>query len=280
MPTATIRPWLRPWVASIVGYDERMPADAVHFGAPSPTATLVLSFREPVDIGWHGEQRHRPLDALAAGLHLAPSLIRTHGVQCGVHIALTPGGVRALLGMPVAELSGRMEELDALAPRLTRCRVRMEESPSWGERFTLLQDALETMASAHRAPSTADPFALFCWDMLLDSGGWMSIAALAERTGTSRRTVSSRISREFGLPPKQIARVMRFARSQELWDRAMRMSPGDACPGTARPMTIADLAAASGYSDHAHLTREWRALGGQVPSTWEAFPILQASDGG
>lgn len=298
MPRASIRPRLRPSIVSIVGYDERMPVDAVHFGTPSPTATIVLALGDPVDIGWHGEDTSDRRAGLAAGLHLTPTLIRTHGAQRGVHISLTPSGVRALLGMPASELACRMTDLDAVAPELSRCRARMQEMEDWDSRFALLQDALEAMLTSREPLDGVDPFVARCWDLLLASGGRMSIAALSGQTRTSRRTVSERFRRELGLSPKQVGRVMRFSHSHALWEvltqsaatdhrikvgasgRMLADSAQGSLEGSLRsPVSLADLAVICGYSDHAHLTREWRALSGQVPSAWETFPILQARHG-
>jgi AraC-like DNA-binding protein len=66
-----------------------------------------------------------------------------------------------------------------------------------------------------------------------------------------------------GLAPKQAARVVRFQRAARLlvpW-------AGDAAP--AAP-SIAEVAAACGYADHAHLVREFRALAGCTPSEFLA----------
>ena len=50
---------------------------------------------------------------------------------------------------------------------------------------------------------------------------------------------------------------------------------GDAA-GNGR-VSLAAVAAASGYADQAHLTREWQALAGCTPTTWlrTEFPFLQ-----
>ncbi|MEV6211981.1 AraC family transcriptional regulator [Kitasatospora sp. NPDC051914] len=61
---------------------------------------------------------------------------------------------------------------------------------------------------------------------------------------------------ETGLSPKAAARVVRF-------DRARRM----AASGGGR---LAELAAACGYFDQAHLAREFRALAVVAPSVWLA----------
>jgi AraC-like DNA-binding protein len=93
----------------------------------------------------------------------------------------------------------------------------------------------------------------------------MPVAEVARTVGYSRRRLDVRVTREFGLGPKQLARVARFERSH----RELRRDP-------ARP--LAGLAAGCGYYDQAHMAREWNALAGCPPSRWlagEQIPFVQ-----
>lgn len=87
-----LHPALRRYVARCVGYDYRLPADAVHHGLPSTALTLIWAFDEPLDCGWLGAPSADRYWTLVAGLHTAPSLVRTHGVQVGLQLSLTPQG--------------------------------------------------------------------------------------------------------------------------------------------------------------------------------------------
>ncbi|MEO6987231.1 MAG: helix-turn-helix domain-containing protein, partial [Aquihabitans sp.] len=96
----------------------------------------------------------------------------------------------------------------------------------------------------------------------------VAVAQVADAVGFSRRRLSTVIRDETGVSPKQWGRIARFERSKDLIVTARRS--GDA--------TLADTAAATGYADHAHLTREWREMAGCSPTAWlaEEFPNLQA----
>jgi AraC-like DNA-binding protein len=95
------------------------------------------------------------------------------------------------------------------------------------------------------------------------------VVDLAEEIGWSRRHLGERFRDELGLSPKVAARVMRFQRACRLLQRPRR-------PG------LADVAAACGYYDQAHLTREWHDLAGCTPTVWmaEELPSVQDAAGG
>ncbi|MBA2445744.1 MAG: AraC family transcriptional regulator [Nocardioidaceae bacterium] len=73
------------------------------------------------------------------------------------------------------------------------------------------------------------------------------------------------IKQEFGLGPKQLARVARLQRARALLVRGASLSL---------------VAAQSSYADQAHLPRDWREMTGYSPKEWlrEEFPFLQDAD--
>lgn len=87
----------------------------------------------------------------------------------------------------------------------------------------------------------------------LVSRGRVAIGALAKELGCSRKRLTLRFRHEFGISPKLLARILRF-------DRAVRLI------GARRVAGLADLAAASGYADQAHLSREFRVFSGSAPT--------------
>ena len=97
--------------------------------------------------------------------------------------------------------------------------------------------------------------------LLESSGGRQSVIALADGIGASVRTLHRDFTSIVGLPVKSFASIMRF-------QRAMRLLH-------ARPSTaLAALAIECGYSDQAHMTREFRFLGGFTPSVPPAAPVI------
>jgi transcriptional regulator GlxA family with amidase domain len=79
------------------------------------------------------------------------------------------------------------------------------------------------------------------------------VSQIARELGLSSRQLQRRFLAAVGVPPKRFVRVLRFAR---VWQMAS-MSP---------PETWAELAAAHGYADQAHMVREFRAFGAEPPT--------------
>jgi AraC-like DNA-binding protein len=101
---------------------------------------------------------------------------------------------------------------------------------------------------------------MWAWDAL--AKGRLSVDAVAREIGWSRRHLAAQFAAEVGLGPKQFARVGRFERSRAAIAAGTRAS---------------DVAAACGFADQAHLTREWHAMSGYTPTEWlrTEFPFLQ-----
>jgi AraC-like DNA-binding protein len=267
---------MRPFVAGYTGYRQAGIAPAVHRGLPSPFLTVIFTLDDPLEITAHPDpgQPAARYDTLVGGLHTAPALVAHDGRQSGIQVYVSPLGARALLGLPAGELASRdLEGSEVLGPLAGRVRQRLQECRTWPGRFAALDDVLAGLAgpAADRAVAVS-PEVTYAWHALLRSGGRLTVSRLAADTGWSDRYLRARFSREVGLTPKAAARVIRF-------DRARRRLARQALAGL--PPGLADVAAATGYYDQAHLDREFAALAGLAPSVWLAreFRNVQAADG-
>ncbi|GAA1780644.1 helix-turn-helix domain-containing protein [Streptomonospora arabica] len=157
-----------------------------------------------------------------------------------VGLRLPPGAGPAALGVPAHELRDRRVPLEDL--------WRADEARRLGEAVALAADPgkLLERAAARRLAATggADPVMREV-AALLDAGA--SVARAAEATGLSPRRLHRRSLAAFGYGPRTLRRILRF-------DRAL---------AAAREGTpFAEVAAAAGYADQAHLAREARELAG------------------
>lgn len=175
---------LAPYVRSCIGYDYRLDPDATHHGLPSRGITVIIAFDEPLDCAWLDDAERGRFDTLLAGLHTSPSLIRTHGHQHGIQLALTPRGVRALFGAPAGAFARVLvdgDEDDRIPSSLQR---RLQDLP-WRERFTLLEQYLLGRVDTGRAG--VRPELARAWSLLGTGPTVPRVEQVAREVGLSRR---------------------------------------------------------------------------------------------
>jgi AraC-like DNA-binding protein len=237
---------------------------AQHRGLPSPALTLIFTLDDQLTLARHPDpaQPADTFDTLVGGLHSRPALITHDGRQSGIQIGLSPLGSRALLGMPAGELADLcVHGHDVLGSFATELRERLCAAVGWDERFATLEQALlSRVRTADERAGVSDEVRQ-SWQRLLRSGGTTPVAELAADIGWSDRHLRAKFRAETGLAPKAAARVIRFS-------RARRILQGRAMAGES--LGLAELAAACGYFDQAHLDREFGLLAGCSPTTWVA----------
>lgn len=184
-----------------------------------------------------------------AGLHDSYVLVDNDHIDRCLHVDFSPIGAYRLLRIPMAHLQDRTVEFsDVLDAEADRLLDRLYAAPGWPARFAIL-DAwlLDRLAGAH-APS---PDILWAWRRIEQRRGAARIGDIAASLGWSRKRLVAGFREQIGIPPKTLCRVLRFHHALE------RLS-GGASPA-------ADVAAACGYADQAHMIREFRAVSGLTP---------------
>lgn len=129
----------------------------------------------------------------------------------------------------------------------------------FGTRGKLLMERLGELESCRRALDTlADFLAEACTGRMqpanLPLDGCDRVEQLAAQTGLPRRTLHSRLTQEVGLSPKRVLRIQRL-------HRALTLAHDGSCAWS-------QVAARSGFSDQAHMTREFVDLLGESPTAW------------
>lgn len=234
-------------VRSVVGYqyDDLTPGE--HLGMPSTTLTLVLAVDDTLDVSLGGRrQRYR---AIVGGLHTTAARIHHGTMQHGVQLALSPLACRALLGVPAGELAEQVSELDEIVGRpAERLLDALHGTTDLTERCRLAEASLPPTR-----PSDVRPEIRHAWRVALQSGGSATVESLAAAVGWSRRHLEQEWRRELGITPKQALRLRRFERSV-----ALLRNRAD----------LAETAAAAGFADQPHLSRDWKAFTGTSPARW------------
>lgn len=249
-----VPPALRGLVARISGYRETIRRPIRMTETASLVVPVIFSFGEAYAIALGREPGPGDrIDSFAAGLTSAPVLIHSGGGAHCLQVDFTPLGAYRFLGRPMHELAERMVPLDDLGdPAISDLGERLGGERSWQRRFRLAEAALlpRLLGSGGASPAVARAYA-----RIVATGGDVRVADLAGEAAWSRKHLAARFREEVGLTPKTVARIARFGRAQAL-----------AANGGATGW--ADLAAACGYADQAHLVREYTALAGSTPGPW------------
>jgi AraC-like DNA-binding protein len=221
------------------------PADVSERWLATPTTTVTVILN--VGIAFGGMPH-----TFVAGLTDTCDVVEQDGaIEC-VELKLTPLGAFRLLGVPMHELSGQVVDLANVLAGTTRLTDRFAEAPGWERRFELLDEFLLDRLERGPAPSTEVTHALH---RLTESHGTVPVGALADEIGWSRRHLVARFQQQVGLPPKTLARIVRF---EHLLGRLT----------TSGPVRWTQLAAECGYYDQAHMNRDFREFAGTTPTDY------------
>lgn len=249
-------PRLRPFVQSYSGYKMSGFDPGLHTGLPSSTLTMIVSFDDKLDVELgHGTNTRASYWSMVAGLHSQPATIHHLGHQHGLQLEITPRGAQAVFGVPARTLARQAEQLDAVAPSFADELVeRVSAVSSWRSRWAILDEIFLRVLDLER-PMPAELER--AWSLLVANHGSPPVAELAEHAGWSRRHFTKKFTEHYGLSPKLMARVLRFERANRMIWLPTRPS-------------LASVAAACGYADQAHMTRDWVEFAGAAPTVWMA----------
>jgi AraC-like DNA-binding protein len=171
--------------------------------------------------------------------------------------AADPLGAYTLLGLPPEQLRGRLIDLvEVLGPASRRLGEQLRQTPSWRQRFALMDQFL--LGRLDRGPRPA-PEVARAWARLVGAGGAVPIGRLAREVGWSHKHLISRFRQQVGLGPKTAARLIRLEGVYRRLDRAQgRLDWGR-------------VAAEVGYADQAHLIRDFHRFTGTTPTAFLAY---------
>jgi AraC-like DNA-binding protein len=256
---------LRGAVIRYTGYAERAAAPVRFRELPCTFVPVIID----LDAGWTIADGRRPerhpirLGSFVAGLTDGPVLVEHAGSARCLQVDLAPLAARRPLGVPMSELANRSLALeDIVGRRAGELVERVVDAPGWRERFALVDRALAARLAA--APPT-DAGVAWSLQRLAERGGGVAIGELARELGWCHRRLIARFRDAVGLPPKLVARILRFERLTALIDGG-------------GPIAWARAAADLGYFDQAHLAREVRELSGLTPTSLFAERVNSVQD--
>jgi AraC-like DNA-binding protein len=240
----------------VVSYE--LPAGLVHSQQliTYPAVNLSIAHGQVGDDG-----RRRPLEARVTGVTRDLYTRRIAGTGWGVAAKSTPGGFGAFVAGPVAALTDRVVPLGEVLPLdevalIAQVAAGVEGGMAAG--VAVLEARLTELAETadpgrkRTARAVAEIAALAESDRSL-----RKLADLAAASGIGSRTLQRMFSEFVGISPGWMLRRYR------LLDVAGTVRNGS-------PVVWAAVAAELGYSDQAHLIREFRAAVGTTPAAYAA----------
>ncbi len=257
----------------MVGYRALQAPGTMHRGMPSAKLTFIVSLDEGVRAAASPEDAAaaRPNPLLLGGLQVAAAHVRQQCGQAGVQLAVHPLAARALFGAPSAELGAAdFDATSVLGRRSLDVHERAAAARDWQTAFAVIVGYLVDARRRHDRAAVR-PDVAHAWHLLERSRGRASVGTVAERAGLSARQLTTLFRREVGQSPKTVAMLMRFEHATGQISDAVRR--------TGR-VDLAAVAADTGYSDQAHLTREFVRFAGTSPRRWLGEEFRNIQDGG
>jgi AraC-like DNA-binding protein len=174
------------------------------------------------------------------------------GSTIGVSFRAGAGG--AVLGVPMAELADRHVALEAIwGGRGVDIHHRLMSAADPQEAFRILEQSL---SSRIYRPLLVHPVVAHALASRSAGGSAPArVAAVQQASGYSPRHFIALFRSAVGLTPKHYFRIRRFN------DAVRSMATGD-------EQGLGGIAAAAGYADQAHLTREFREFAGVAPTRY------------
>jgi AraC-like DNA-binding protein len=229
----------------LLGYQHSRAQFASWLEPPRPQLTLMID----LDGGLTADGAPLP-SAWIGGLDDRPTIVGFGDTYGSIDLKLTPLGAYTLTGLPLSELTGACVPLkDVFGGDGAELAARVRELRDWDARFDLVEAFLLARLADGPRP---DPAVAWAFERLRATRGAVRVEALAAELGCSRRYLSDGFRRQVGLPPKTVARLLRFQSVRARIERA--------------PARWSELAYAAGYADQSHLNREFRELAGTTPS--------------
>ncbi|HET9200264.1 MAG TPA: helix-turn-helix domain-containing protein [Dehalococcoidia bacterium] len=242
---------LRPYIREITAYREVPDGTVRRQTLPLDKVVVILGFESPMTIGTDRGRRMDSHKAFVAGLTDQPGFYEFGQASSGIQMNMTPLGARLLLDRPMSEVANQVVEVDDLfgttGPELIE---RLREAQDWDSAFSLLESFVAARIADARP---ASPAVAWAWRALAETGGRVSVGVLARELGWSPKHLISQFKEQVGLPPKTMARILRFNRV------IGHLDEGDG-------RNWAEIAGLCGYYDQAHLVRDFKQFAGTTPS--------------
>lgn len=185
------------------------------------------------------------VDAQVVGAMTRFEDVRLQARQSILGIRFHPGMAGAYLPCDLSSLNNRSVPLRDLLGR--SAKILLDDL----RRCSSVEGCIETLTPRLVTWPTVTEVQQAIWE-LVEKRGQLALADFADAAGLSDRQLRRCCAKHSGLPPKQLARILRFRHASRLL--------GQGVPD------LAGLAIDCGYYDQAHMIRDFRELAGTSPA--------------
>ena len=232
------------------------PQDYCEHILPSGAVQLLFALHQTPIICVPGQPSHPPIEWSGSVVHgpqwryyvAGP---KPRGGVAGV--AFRQGAAGAVLGVPAAELADCHVTLDSLWGR--RGQSLHEQLMAAKDPLSVFQALEQSLIARIQRPLLMHPAVANALSPRWSAEPSVRIADIQRGTGYSPRHFIALFRAAVGLTPKHYYRIRRF-------NQVAR------CLASRADFDLAEVAAELGYSDQAHLTREFRELSGVAPTQY------------
>jgi AraC-like DNA-binding protein len=208
-----------------------------------------------------GDGRAQPR-AMVVGQMLAATRLAASGPVHAVGVRFTPAGACAWLGLPLHELTNRIEDAGAIRRgSAARLQMAIEHAIGTDGRLAAAESAIRATLQPQWQAGQSVRLAVY---LIEAGGGTTTVDRLARACHLSARHLERCFHDQVGISPKRLARIVRFQRAL----RALRAG------GAA-----ASVAASCGFADQAHLAREFRGFAGMPSRDVNLGDVVFVQDG-
>jgi AraC-like DNA-binding protein len=243
---------LKPFVRAFAQRSGTWPGTGVSQAAPASLESVIdFEFGDcpTVDYRDGNSERVHAFGIVGPHSHYRADL-RFHGKVETFGVFLQPLAMGLLFSVPNRELTDSVYPASDVFDRAgRRLWLMMAEKPSFADRVAIVERYLLDLATRARRP----PATIAVAEYIVKRRGVVRVADLADQTSLSIRHFERRFSQDVGLSPKLFARIARFQAALDTKINEPRAQ-------------WLQIAHGLGYYDQMHLIRDFRDLGGNVPT--------------
>ena len=257
---------LQPYIAGILVQEDW---NAVNFSNRNPvkvlpsTMTIIgIQYGEPMKL-LENQKAVLMGSSGITGIHDNVKEYIGTGAIGTVILSFKPGGLSRFTRYPLHEFQNVDVPLELVFPRqsVSEMEEKLAAASDAGERVGIVQQFLLSELRDQKEELLIQAAA----DAILRRQGALSIEWLAAQLYVSKRTLERRFNALIGASPKQFASVVRFQQTIRLRNAGC---------------DYLDIVHACGYTDHAHLAKDFKSFAGVSPEQFfcsEVQPELKRS---